>query len=96
MTCSFHPLAQAELQRAIDYYNGQKPGLGDRFSAEIFRTIQRIVAHPQGWTKLSNTTRRCLTTGFPYGVIYQVRSDCLAIVAIMHLHRKPTHWKDRL
>jgi hypothetical protein len=28
--------------------------------------------------------------------MYQIRSDMILIVAIMHLHRDPESWKDRL
>ncbi|WP_407944430.1 hypothetical protein [Maridesulfovibrio sp.] len=33
---------------------------------------------------------------FPYAVIYQVRQDCLLVVAIMHMSRNPMHWKNRI
>ena len=33
---------------------------------------------------------------FPYGLIYHVRDEMLLIVAVMHLHRHPDVWRDRL
>jgi len=96
MTYNFLPPAQAELEEAVDYYNDQQPGLGDEFAEEIRRTIHRILAHPEAWAKLSRRTRRCRTNKFPYGIIYQIRGDSILVVAVMHLHRKPSYWKDRL
>ncbi|HMD98943.1 MAG TPA: type II toxin-antitoxin system RelE/ParE family toxin [Terriglobia bacterium] len=60
------------------------------------RAIQRILQYPEAWSPLSARTRRCRTNKFPYGVIYQIRGDTVLIVAVMHLHRKPGTWKNRL
>jgi len=32
---------------------------------------------------------------FPYGVIYEQRSDEIIIVAVSHQHRRPDFWKPR-
>jgi hypothetical protein len=88
--------AGAELAEAVSYYNTQSEGLGYDFAAEVRRTLERIVQYPDAWTLLSKRTRRCRTNRFPYGVIYQLRTDTLLIVAIMHLSRNPETWKSRL
>jgi hypothetical protein len=33
--------------------------------------------------------------GIPYGLVYQVRSDKILILAVMHLSRRPDYWRDR-
>jgi hypothetical protein len=33
---------------------------------------------------------------FPYGIAYRVRGSEVGVVAVMNLHRDPTHWRDRL
>jgi hypothetical protein len=88
--------AESEFTQAIGYYNGESEGLGYEFAAEVKRTIGRIMEYPNAWAQLSKRTRRCRTNRFPYGVIYQVRSDTILIVGVMHLHRDPQSWKDRL
>ena len=88
--------ARAELAETISFYNTQSEGLGYDFAAEVKKTLERIVQYPDAWTLLSERTRRCRTNGFPYGVIYQLRSDTLFVVAIMHLSRNPETWKSRL
>lgn len=88
--------ARIELEEAINFYNQQRANLGDEFAAEVLNTINRILNHPEAWTKLSKHTRRCRTNRFPYGVIYQIRGDRIVIIAVAHLRRKPIYWRDRL
>jgi len=96
MKAEFLDPAESELFEAISYYNGEGEGLGYEFAAEVKRTIGRIMEYPNAWAQLSKRTRRCRMNRFPYAVIYQVRTDMILIVAIMHLHRDPESWKDRL
>ncbi|MBN2132758.1 MAG: type II toxin-antitoxin system RelE/ParE family toxin [Sedimentisphaerales bacterium] len=88
--------AKQEFAEAIAYYNRESEGLGYRFAAEVRKTLLRILRHPRAWTPISNRARRCRTSGFPYGVIYQIRDNVILVVAIMHLHRHPDSWKARL
>jgi len=96
MNFSFHPEAEEELNRAVDYYNECRPLLGWDFSREVYITIQNIIAHPNAWSPLSKSTRRCLVNRFPFGVIYQIGNKNIFIIAIMQLNRKPGYWQERL
>jgi plasmid stabilization system protein ParE len=88
--------AKDELNDAIAYYEAQRDGLGQQFADEVRKSIQRILDHPEAWTQLSRNTRCCRMNRFPFGIVYQARGGEILIVAIMHLHRKPEYWKDRL
>ena len=33
---------------------------------------------------------------FPYGIVYRVQSGHISIVAVMHLHRDPQYWENRI
>jgi plasmid stabilization system protein ParE len=96
MRVRFLAAASEEFSNAVSYYDSQKEGLGDEFADEIWSTISRIVSHPLAWQLLSTRTRRCLTRRFPYGVIYQARSDSILIIALMHLRRHPESWRGRV
>lgn len=96
MQVEFLAPAELELIEAVVFYNDEAEGLGYEFAAEVERTIGCIMEYPNAWTRLSKRTRRCRTNRFPYGVIYQARGDVILIVAIMHLHRDPKSWNDRL
>lgn len=88
--------AEQELAEAVDYYNDQCPGLGYQLAAEVQKTFERIRSFPEAWPSLSRRARRCVVHRFPYGVVYQVRDDCVLVAGIMHLKRDPRSWQDRL
>ncbi len=97
MNFLFHPEAQAEFAQAAEYYESCQPGLGLDFLEEVYAAIQRILAFPEAWTKLSANSRRCLINRFPYGVIYQIlNEDCIRVIAVMQLNQKPNYWQQRL
>ncbi len=88
--------AEQELIETVRYYNSQCPGLGFEFAAEVIHTLARIAKYPLAWYQLSARTHRCRTNRFPYGIIYQMRKDCIMIIAVMHLHRKSETWQKRI
>jgi hypothetical protein len=92
---SFHPAAETELNRSVDYYDECQKGLGLEFLKEIYHTVQNILTFPNAWSPLSANTRRCLSKRFPYGVVYQVVSKEVYIIAVMNLNREPDYWKGR-
>jgi len=91
----FHEDAETEFNDAIEYYNSCKKNLGFNFAEEIYTTIKRIISFPEAFVKLSKNTRRCFTNKFPFGVIYQIKSGSIYIIAISHLHKKPYYWQKR-
>ena len=95
MKLSFHPEAEAEFYKAIDYYEGCEQGLGYDFSIEVYSTIQNILDYPTAWPVLEDDVRRYLTNRFPYGILYSIESDSIFILAVMYLHRDPSYWKHR-
>ncbi len=95
MNYSFHPEAEEEFLAAIDYYEEREENLGFEFAVEVYAAIRRAAEHPKAWVILEGEVRRCLTTRFPYGVLYSQEPDSIAILAVMHLHRDPDYWKHR-
>ena len=92
----FHPDAQAEFDKAVEYYEQLQPGLGIELAEEIYATITRMIQYPDAWSPLSKNSRRCLVSRFPYGVFYQIKSRSLRIVTVAHLSRRPGYWKKGL
>lgn len=95
MRFQFHEFAEEEFDKAIEFYESCSQGLGVDFSKEIYAAIERIVRHPDAWTPISKNTRRCLANRFPFGVIYKILNDCIYIIAVADLRRRPNYWRDR-
>ncbi len=95
MKFTIHPEAKIEIAYHADYYEDKQLGLGADFIEEIYATIQRILEFPQAWQKTSTTTRRCLTSCFPFGIIYSIEPDRIRILSVMLLNREPYYWENR-
>ena len=91
----FHEYAEAEFSRAVDYYEDCRRGLGIEFAEEVYSAIDRITKFPGAWSPMSKNTRRCLVNRFPFGVIYNVKSGLVRIIAVADLRRRPDYWLGR-
>lgn len=96
MKSVFHPEAREEFLASVDWYNLQAPGLGADFADSVQTAVSLVEAFPLGWTEVEEGIRRCLVQRFPYGILYSVEGDVIVIYAVMHLHREPGYWKNRL
>jgi plasmid stabilization system protein ParE len=96
MKYEFHSEAETEFFDAIDYYEDCEKGLGYDFAVEVYSAIEKILNFPNAWTILEDEIRRCLIRRFPYGLLYAIDGDRIFILAVMHLHRDPEYWKNRI
>jgi len=95
MNYSFHPDAEDELEEAENHDDGIDETLGDRFRAEFEVSIARILSFPHAWQSLSEKIRRRRLISFPYGIVYRLKANEVRILAVMHLHQEPDHWRNR-
>ena len=95
MTFSFHPEAEAEFNKAIDYYEEIESGLGFDFAIEVYSAIQRSHTFPKAWPIIEGNIRRSLVRRFPFGILYSEEAEGIFIAAVMNLHRHPEYWKGR-
>ena len=97
MTLVFYPLAERELIAAARFYETHASGLGADFIRQVERTLVDVVAHPNaGVLFVESTIRRRLMHSFPFGLAYEIESDNISVIAIMHLRRRPSYWKRRV
>lgn len=92
----FHPAAEVELSEAVEWYDTRETGLGLDFAAQVYAAIQRALAFPLAWQVMGGDIRRTLVHRFPYGVLYVPEQDQISIIAVMHLHRQPDYWRNRV
>lgn len=91
----FHPEADTEMVDAAVWYESQQEDLGKRFLTSVQDALNRIELNPGLYPFVEGDVRRCLTKTFPFGVLFRIRPDIIAVMAVMHLHRDPDYWKSR-
>jgi toxin ParE1/3/4 len=91
----FHPEAEEELLGAAEFYESRSVGLGLRFLDEVERGLAALRETLQRWPALAGEVRRYLLRPFPYGLLYRELPERILVLAVMHLHREPGHWKSR-
>lgn len=96
MTRVIHEEANREFREALDYYATISPELGVRFYREMERLMGEVCERPLLFRQFDPPARRHFSDRFPYGVIYLLQTDHVWIVAVMHLHRVPGYWCQRL
>jgi len=92
----FHPEAFEEMLESARFYEGRVEGLGRDFLAAVEETTRRIAQFPEAAPTERSGIRKRLVLGFPFSILYQRQEDVIFITAVMHQHRRPGYWKDRL
>jgi toxin ParE1/3/4 len=92
----FHPEAEAELRAGIDYYEGQRQGLGAEFRDEVEAATARIAQSPQACPPYGDQgLRKCVLLRFPYTLFYLELDEVIWVAAVAHQRRRPGYWKGR-
>ena len=89
-----HP-AKADIRRAAQWYEGQRPGLGRAFVRQIDVLLSRLRVNPMQYQIVYREIRRAIPRRFPYGVFYRVEGQTVLVFAVVDLHRDPSTWQDR-
>ena len=88
--------AEQEMRESAQYYETRVPGLGKEFLNQIERATDRIAEYPEAGVRIRGETRRRMLRRFPFGLLYRIEEEQIVVTAIMHLHRKPGYWEDRV
>ncbi len=91
-----HDLAAKEFDDAIDWYEMQAPGLGERFKKQNIRQINKIKNNPTWFLIEQDDLYKAFVPKFPYKILYTIEDQRILVWAISHLHRKPWYWQSRL
>jgi plasmid stabilization system protein ParE len=88
--------ARQEFLYEVAYYNGVEPGLGERFTKAVEEAAARVVAFPAAGSPSISNTRRVLTKGFPFSIIYRLQKEEIVVFAVAHQAQKPGYWRSRV
>ena len=91
----FDPAAAHELREAADFYDLQRPGLGDEFLDEARAVLDRVAERPEAWPVTLGETRKAVLSRFPYSIMYWIDDTGVNVSAVAHHSRRPFYWGDR-
>ena len=91
-----HPEASEELEAAAIWYEERHVGLGEAFLDEFEAVVRVIASDPLRWRKIYGENRKVNLGRFPYAVVFSLNPNVIHIKAVMHLHRRPFYWRDRV
>jgi plasmid stabilization system protein ParE len=95
------PEAETEIDEAIQWYDRQEFGVGERFLQAVREALQAVAEHPHRYPVVAtlrsgDMVRRILLTRFPYAVVYHVGETEVIVIAIAHGAQRPGYWRGRM
>lgn len=87
---TFDPAATADVVDAVQWYEGQRAGLGAKFYAEVTRVVTMAAAHPLRYPCVQSDLRRISLRRFPYSVYFRSDPARLVVLAVFHARRNPS------
>lgn len=95
-TLEFHLLAREEVSDAYQYYENQKPGLGDDFFEALDHIFDLILDNPNLFPKDFEEVRKATLKKFPFTIYYEVVEDQIFVYSVFHQSRNPVDWQRRV
>ena len=94
-TIIFRPVARAEYDHEIAYYDGQQAGLGKEFCSTIDECLTEIVSTPLRYEMVVDDIRECIVPRFPFAIYYRVVKNTVFVLSVHHTSRDPARWQSR-
>ncbi len=87
-----------DIQKAVDYYNLAKTGLGERFFNTIDKQFDFLKDHYFSFAVRYDDIRCMPVKKFPYMVHYKILEtrQTVSVKAVFCTHENPDKWEDRI
>ena len=95
MNLVFDPPAAQEYAEAVECYETQESGLGERLRADLWAAISILERFPLIGREVRPDTRMIMLRRFLFKLIYSARDAGLYIIALAYNHREPDYWAGR-
>lgn len=93
---TLHPDAQAEFDRAVEWYEGERAGLGQTFVLRVHDVLDRISQAPEIHGRVFENVRCTRVRQFPYAVYYRIQPNRVEVLSVFHTKRDPREWQGRV
>ena len=91
----FSRTSDYDIKDAVDYYNLEQSGLGDRFFNKLYIKIEKIKISPEVYAIRYEDVRFAKIDHFPFTIHFINQPDAIVIIGILHTSRNPQLWKQR-
>lgn len=94
---NIEPEALEDIQKAVDWYNNEKPGLGEVFFKAVDKHFSFLKSNYTACQVRYDDIHCMKVKNFPYMVHYRImpESKTVSIKAVFHTHRSPNIWQER-
>lgn len=89
------PVAETEIEDAMNWYEKQRIGLGSDFLLCLEEGLVKIERTPEMFPVVYKNIRRLLIKRFPYGIFYICEKNLISVLAVFHASRNPLTWEQR-
>ncbi|WP_162419128.1 type II toxin-antitoxin system RelE/ParE family toxin [Cyclobacterium roseum] len=91
------PEASFDVREIMEWYDEEKPGLGDRFFESLKSGLNYIKKYPLHCQVRYRDVRNILVEKFPYQIHYRVEEPDRSVIvfAVTHTSRNPRVWKNK-
>lgn len=83
------PRAIQMTKAAYEWYEEQKPGLGEELLEELDTYYDKLRFHPEYFGKVKKNFRQVALKRFPYVIVYEIIKNEVAVFAVFHTKRHP-------
>lgn len=94
----FHPLAERELDEAVEHYEAISPYKGLELARQVRSAILQVCEFPDSAPITRGTIRSVVVqphSRWDYTVHYRVKPTHIRVLAVAHQARQPFYWFGR-
>jgi len=91
----YHPLFDADVREAAQWYDERSPGLGDAFVQRARQCVADVIADPSRFALSPGAVRYRRLERFPYVVLFDVTDSELLMLGVLHTARSMERWRER-
>jgi plasmid stabilization system protein ParE len=90
-------LAKEDLREAVKWYDSQQIGLGEKFLANVKKTINQLKSYPEIAQIRYHEVHTAVVEVYPYLIHYYVDLEIktIIIIGILHTSRDTSVWDKR-
>jgi plasmid stabilization system protein ParE len=83
---------RSDLAAGYDWYEAQRPGLGEAFLSAVQSTVGNIESYSEMFAAVHGDVRRVIIPRFPFAIFYLVEPTRVVALRLLHTARDAKLW----